>query len=301
MAGIIIQLMGGLGNQMFQYALGRRLSIFHNVPMKLDISYFETQLIRTPLDTPRNYCLGDFKIKGEVASIREVNQYLSSFSGVIKGRSYRLMQRLLPLSFRRYYAQRRIGFDPTVFKLGKELYLSGFWQSWKYFTDIQETIQSDFSLKMDFSLACLKCKQEIIKTNSVGIHFRRGDYVSNPITQKYHGVCSLEYYYQAAALIATKINDPFFYIFSDDPVWVENNFHIEYPHKIVRQLNDIEDFHLLSSCKHFIIANSSFSWWAAWLATNPEKIVISPNKWFVSEPMNMDDLIPKKWYQIKVN
>ena len=133
------------------------------------------------------------------------------------------------------------------------------------------------------------------------MHIRRGDYVSNPTTNKLHGTCSLEYYHNAVDIIAAKVSNPHFFIFSDDHEWARNNFKIDYPLTFVAHNNagkNYEDMRLMSLCKHHIIANSSFSWWGAWLGSNPKKIVCAPRGWFKDKSLNTNDIIPSDWSRI---
>lgn len=143
--------------------------------------------------------------------------------------------------------------------------------------------------------------QNILSVNAVSLHVRRGDYVSNLTINQFHGTCSLEYYNQAIAQIAKKVETPHFFVFSDDPEWVKSNLKIDYSITIVDHNNadkNYEDIRLMSLCKHHIIANSSFSWWGAWLCRNPNKIVIAPLKWFNDKSINTTDLIPDGWIKI---
>ena len=138
-------------------------------------------------------------------------------------------------------------------------------------------------------------------SQSVSLHIRRGDYASNPVTQSFHGTLQMGYYTRAMRHLAERIEDPHLYVFSDDPEWARGNLQSEYPTEFVIH-NDVdrnyEDLRLMSSCKHHIIANSTFSWWAAWLCSNPEKLVFAPRKWFEGSNNDTRDLIPDTWNQI---
>jgi hypothetical protein len=143
-------------------------------------------------------------------------------------------------------------------------------------------------------------KKQIENVESVSIHIRRGDYVSNPVVNQIHGTCPLDYYYKAIDTITRKIENPHFFIFTDDPVWVQENFKIPYTATIVRRddQKDYEDLILMSSCKNHIIANSSFSWWGAWLNPRKDKLVISPAKWYPGADYDTRDLLPGSWITI---
>jgi hypothetical protein len=140
----------------------------------------------------------------------------------------------------------------------------------------------------------------ISSTNSVSIHFRRGDYLTNPSVMDL-GICELEYYYKCVDNLAKIVPDPHFFILSDDPEWVTNNIKINYPKTIIcinLNNNDSEDLRLMSLCKHNIIANSSFSWWGAWLNSNPDKLVFAPKKWFNKTDRTAEKLIPDTWITV---
>jgi hypothetical protein len=139
--------------------------------------------------------------------------------------------------------------------------------------------------------------EQIGRVNAVSLHVRRGDYVKNPKTTATHGLCSLDYYHTAIRYIYETVEQPYFFIFSDDMAWVKEHLKIDAPCQYVdhnQGKESFNDMHLMSLCKHHIIANSSFSWWGAWLNSSPEKIVIAPNKWFANQN-NIKDLLPNDW------
>jgi len=283
---IIVNLKGGLGNQMFQYALGRKLALQNKTTLKLDTSGY-------PKQTLRKYGLPVFNIQENIASNEEVKHLkypLGSISMAWRRFSFKILRRF------------HISWEPATLdrlEKKKDLYLDGFWQSYKYFDDIAEIIRQDFSLKEPLEKVSPELNEKIKGTNSVSIHIRRSDYL-NPKVQQQFGSCSLDYYAQAAKIIASKISDPVFFIFSDDVQWVKENLKLEFTMIAVSdyQLKDFQEMIAMSLCKHNIIANSSFSWWGAWLNGNPDKIVIAPNKWFNDGSLNIDDLIPPAWTKI---
>jgi hypothetical protein len=232
------------------------------------------------------------------AEMRGVEKW---YQGRYKRRLYKAIQLALPLTWRKYYWQRFLGYDPAVLKLGNDVYLDGYWQSWKFFDNIQEVIRSEFTLKETLSKESRILENQIKNMTAVGVHVRRGDYVSNPITSHYHGTCGVDYYRQAVSKITERANSPHFFIFSDDPEWAKNNLSFMDRLTIVKRngdQKDYEDLYLLSLCQYFILANSSFSWWAAWLSSKPHQNVIAPRQWFAAENMNMDDLLLEGWQRI---
>jgi Glycosyl transferase family 11 len=178
--------------------------------------------------------------------------------------------------------------------------LDGYWQSEKYFKSIREDLIKDLQITTLSEEEDLKVIEEINRTNSVSLHVRRADY-TNLDTQNIHGLCDIDYYGRAIEILADKVEKPHFFIFSDDIIWAEENLKINFPINFVGH-NDAdknyEDLRMMSLCKHNIIANSSFSWWGAWLNTNPAKITIAPERWFATTERNFEDVIPDSWIKI---
>lgn len=291
---IIVKLMGGLGNQMFQYAAARRLSHVSRVPLKLDLSWFDTALQG---NTAREYALHPFHVVEDFASPEEVAQITPRF-----GTLAFLVARFAPLRGS-YLKERFYHFDPALLAPRKKACLDGYWQSEKYFSDIREIIRSDFTVKaaadgMNRTLAEQLGDPGI---GSVSLHVRRGDYVSCPSASRVHGSCSPEYYARAVETVASRLGHPHFFIFSDDPGWVRDNFRLKYPCTVVGHNGPEqahEDLRLMALCRHHIIANSSFSWWAAWLCRNPEKLVVAPQRWFAGASYDTSDVVPASWTRI---
>ena len=293
---IITKLCGGLGNQMFQYALGRRISYINHMPLILDISEYSL-----PSAINRTYMLHVFNIEEEFAfsnKIRPVNKparLLRRYTDKVL-KYYR--KHIFKLS---YIQERHFHFDPSVLTLTGRVYLQGYWQSEKYFHDIADIIREDFTFRKEPDEINKRMAEKIKKTNSVCVHVRRGDYFSNSANNKIHGTCSPDYYKRCISIIAEKISEPHFFIFSDEPAWAQENIKPDFSATYVTH-NDLhkgfEDMRLMMHCKHFIIANSSFSWWGVWLSLHPAKIVLAPKKWFNIEEFDCRDLIPEGWIRI---
>jgi hypothetical protein len=286
---IVIYLTGGLGNQLFQYAMARRISYIRKIPLKLDISWFENYKLRS-------YDLKHFNIVEEIATNDEIN-YLKK-----KAQRSSLIYRLKPYYKSSYIVEREyFHFDPNLIKVSKDVYLEGYWQNEKYFKDIEEIIRREFTVKYKLDKQNEIIADLIRNNEAVSLHIRRGDYVSNPITNQVHGVCPLDYYYDSIKLLTKAIKNPHFFIFSDDCEWAKDNLKLDYPITFVTNNNpekSYNDLCLMSLCKHHIIANSSFSWWGAWLSNNQNKIVFSPPKWFNTNEYDTRDLIPELWGKI---
>ena len=182
-------------------------------------------------------------------------------------------------------------------------YFVGYWQSENYFNSIEKIIREHFKFKPTLSEKNLRLKKRIENSNSVSLHIRRGDYVNNASAYKTHGLCSIEYYNRAIDEIKRQVKDPIFFIFSDDPEWVKSTdfgiINFEIIDWNIGNLSYI-DMQMMNCCKHNIIANSSFSWWGAWLNSNSKKIVISPKKWFANDVLNEQakNIVPNSWIKI---
>jgi len=284
--------MGGLGNQMFQYAFGRYLSLKNKTELKFDIAWFPKS------NYNRKYMLNIFNIDEKFANDSEINtlKYKIQLSYIIN-----LLKKIRKdniLFKKSYFNEKSFNYNPYLAETTlNDAYLDGYWQSEKYFIDIKDIIKKDFTIKIKPDKKIIKILNEIKRENSVSIHVRRGDYIIDTHTNAYHGVCPLEYYQKAVRIIKEKIKNPVYYIFSDDPEWVKNKLKLDIKYKTFEGNNDFDDFRLMQNCKHHITANSSFSWWSAWLSEFEHKIVICPSKWFNSS-INTSDLIPGKWIKI---
>jgi Glycosyl transferase family 11 len=278
---IATRLMGGLGNQMFQYAAGRRLAIKRGVELVLDLSYLTNQ---PRGDVPRHFELECFHIVGRRAT--------APLDG---GRVQRLLRLGRSNAFRRL-RERGVQYQPAVVESPDNTLLIGYWQSEKYFKDEEAQIREDFAFAAVLSPEKRAVARAIGK-NAVSVHVRRGDYLSHAAANKFHGVLPLEYYERAAATIIEKTKDAHFFVISDDPAWCRS--HIKLP-GLTTFVGDApgpghEDMQLMSLCRHHIIANSSFSWWGAWLNARDDKIVVAPRRWFTDESRDTRDLVPESW------
>lgn len=294
---IIVRLEGGMGNQMFQYALGRTLSIKYNIPLGLDLSYLLDRTSHPAFRkfVFRNYDLDVFNISAEIISPSKVPLlHRLYFSGKL-----RIYFDIFRKKFFRFRGiEKSFHFDPKIFSKGPNIYLHGNWQSPKYFESIKDLIHKEFTLKKPLPKEIKKLRAEISRNSSLCINVRRADFVDN----SFHGTIGKEYYNQAIDIV-TKLNfiDKI-YIFSDDLKWCRENLQFNLPTIFVDHQYAGEKFEnyliLMSACKNFIIPNSTFAWWAAWLSSKRDKIIVAPKKWFLDEKINTNDLIPKEWIRI---
>ena len=294
---VITKLTGGLGNQLFQYASSRALALYQNTELILDISSFYQEEL-PELEVPRAFEISHFRGIVEKTITQkdyETNEQYKKFTSSV-------IEKLLPRHKRKIYKEPHFHYDKNFFQSRKDVLLKGVWQSEKYFSKYQSELREILQLKEDTIINVKSKGEELHKENSVSIHVRRGDYLRLPIILEWHGVLDVEHYNNAIELLQSKANKPLkLYYFSDDPQWVEENLCTIWPGEVISknsQNTGLEDFFLMSQCKHNIIANSSFSWWAAWLNNNPEKIVIAPKKWFGNAPNDTKDLIPESWIKI---
>lgn len=180
----------------------------------------------------------------------------------------------------------------------KDAYLIGFWQSEKYFSNMEQILRKEFRFSKQPSGLNAEIADKICQNNAVFLHIRRGDYVSHPDVAKFNGTCDQAYYERALSIVADKVSEPILYVFSDEPEWVRQNMHFPFPSTIIDHNGPDdahEDLRLMSLCRHAIIANSTFSWWGAWLIDSEDKVVVAPRKWFADPNIDTSDVIPDRW------
>ena len=286
---VVVGLSGGLGNQMFQYAAGRALSLKLNVPLKLDLSWFLGS-------KDRAYTLNAFAIKGSLTTpFPLLPRLLRRFEARLS-RRWGTARMGVPI-----LREPHFHFDSKFEFIEKPVYLEGYWQSPNYFNHYASIINDDFSPISSIPEHCKPLLQKINALESICVHVRRGDYVANPTAAKVHGICPIEYYQRAISILTKDMTNPHCFIFSDDPDWVRNSLYLTVPSTVVNVNSALDanwDLYLMRACTHFVIANSSLSWWGAWLGQAPEKRVIAPKRWFMDPSINTLDLIPKEWERI---
>ena len=292
---IITKLIGGLGNQMFQYATARRLAEKHSTILKLDVTGFEQYKLH-------RYSLHCFQCWEYLAANSEIEHtiYQQGLLNKLRRKASLTLKLQVPKS-NNWIIEKQFNFDSQILEAPNNVLLDGYWQSEKYFVDIKDTLQREFVVKYLQDPQSAKFADRIQNTESVSLHVRRTDYVQNIVTNQIHGTCDRNYYDRAVRYVGERVINPHFFIFSDEPQWAETNLKLDFPVTIV-DCNDAsrnyEDLRLMTMCKHNIIANSSFSWWGAWLNPNPNKLVIAPQKWFNDETRNTQDVIPDRWIKL---
>lgn len=291
---ILVKLQGGLGNQMFQYACGKMLATKYGVSLTLDLEFL---LDRTPRENfvYRNYDLDIFTIKPPIISVEEKKKIFQ--------KPLNFIQRFTKNKYNTF-VEKQFNFDEAVMNIGPYTYLDGYFQSEKYFIHIKDEIKKVFTFKQGFSELEKNLYQEIKSKNAICVNFRRADYVDIQASVDMHGVVDMEYYHKAINQLVSNVDEPTFYVFSDDITWCQENFSIDYPCTFVDYRYKGEKFasyfQLMIACKHFIIPNSTFAWWAAWLSETPDTIIITPRKWFANDAMQAQatDIIPERWIKM---
>ena len=292
---IISSISGGLGNQMFQYAFGRALSLAKDTVFTIWADDHCDYSLHNGFELDRM-----FNLSGNKANESDFQRVLGWRSGG------RIRQALVRRRFA-WLRGSRIVVEPLdhygnhVPDFPEDCYVVGYWQSEKYFKDFQDVIREDFIFRTRMSIQNRAVKEKMASCDAISLHVRRGDYISNQKTFDKHGICSMGYYVNAVEFIANRCEMPELFIFSDDMAWVKENLKFEIPCHFIDHncaSESFNDMRLMSFCQHHIIANSSFSWWGAWLNASAEKLVVAPDRWFNSNQLDTRDLIPNDWIKL---
>jgi hypothetical protein len=298
MAMVIIRMTGGLGNQMFQYAAGRAASLQNDSSLVLDTYFYGIKEGKVAHE--KELALNVFPEieKQKLTSINNqisIDIHAAGHSRI--QRAYNRIRRYIGLqpTYKKFEEQQLLTYEPAFHKQkANTLYLAGDWQNELYFNSYREIIRKDFTFP---TLALNSINGQLLSTitthNAVSIHVRRGDYISSAT----HMPTSEDYYKQAVAFILNKVSNPVFFVFSDDIEWCKKNLNLPNSYFISHNTggDSYIDMQLMSNCKHNIIANSSFSWWGAWLNNKPEKIIIAPKIWLKKLNVESSNVIPSSW------
>lgn len=292
---IIAQLQGGLGNQLFQYATARAMALQKQASLLLDQSWYKHIYENV---TPRELHLSDLNIKGALIS------YQAPFPRPKKVR--RIAQIFWPLNPYIFLEQNPYHFDSRLSKAPsfkqQNLYLMGYWQSYKYFEAIKPLLQKEISPKKPLDSHYQKYLDQIQSSQSAMVHVRRGDYVNSEVAAKVHGFIGLDYYIRGMEILLMKNPEAQFFVFSDDPQWTKENLPYQEKCVFIESLPShdavIQELELMTHCQDHLIANSSLSWWAAWLGKKSDGMVICPIKWMNDADQDFNDLLPTEWRRI---
>lgn len=281
--------MGGLGNQMFQYSLGLAIAKRKNSKFILDTSYL---LNRTPR---KNFVFRDFDL--DIFKLDNV-----FYTGTIdRGSSLsgKIINYILPKFLKTFYKEKGFEYNSDIELLQcNNVYLDGYWQSPKYFNEFENEIRSSFAFNVHFEDKINLLRNKILSCEAICLNVRRGDFVDND----FHGTMGLDYYLKSLDVLNSKIDAELkIFVFSDDIEWCLDNLKFDYVTEFIghsyKGIKFSSYLYLMQACKYFIIPNSSFAWWAAFLSDYSNKIVIAPNNWFNND-LNTSDLIPDSWIRI---
>ena len=287
MTRVIARLHGGLGNQLFQYAVGRAVALRTGSELLLDARELAD-------GTKGRYHLGHFSIQARLAAENELPPAKSRPLAYAWWRKFGRSPR--------FVREQGLAYNERIETIDADCYLHGYFQSQRYFADIAQTLWSDLTFKEAISGENARMAERIQMRPSVSMHIRRGDYVINAKAQAAHGSTDLAYFERALEEVRSRSGqDPVIYLFSDEPDWVRENMKLD-AEMVGVDINDgstgHEDLRLMSLCDHNIIANSTFSWWGAWLNPSHDKIVVAPAQWFADPKLSNPDITPPGWLRI---
>ncbi len=278
---ILVRLRGGLGNQFFQYATARALALRRSTAVRLDCSYYE-------IKKKRHYELDQFHVEASVCSPLELTLR-------------RVAGRISPRLSATVWRERGQGFAPELLTLSKPLTLEGYFQTERYFADQRETLVRDLSPRYPLSAGHEALARELAGESSVCVHVRRGDYASSASNRAQFGALTPAFYATAAQRLRDEVSRPRFFVFSDDEVWTSRHVlpalggsaQIAAP-----GASHLDHLALMRRCRHFLLGNSTFSWWAAWLAETPASRIVAPWPWWKREEQAPADIVPERWIRV---
>lgn len=273
---------------MFQYAFGRMLALRNNVPLKLDLTLFKTYEFHL-------YTMDHLNITAKAASEEEVAAFARYRPK--PGRFGRRIWNPLFADEKKYVQEPRFTFSPEMMVVQSPCLVDGYWQSEKYFLEIEDIVRKEFTLRDPLSPYSLTIAEKITAAkHPVMLHVRRGDFAHHPQSMKVHGTVSPEYYSAAMNIIREKVSEPTYFVFSDEPEWARENIKTGFPTEFIGQGPDknFEDLALMQLCEHYILANSTFGWWGSWLSKSYKTgITIAPTTWSIK--LDTKDLLPAHW------
>ncbi len=298
---VFVKLMGGLGNQMFQYAAGLALARRTGASLRLDTSLLANGSGETR-GGRRTFELHRFRISAKVASPTELAEATGRPAAGWRGRVLGLRRRAgLASAQPPVLRERHFHFDPLFLDAPGHVCLVGYWQSARYFEAVRNVLPREFEVKSGLAGKNREVADLIRSVPSVSVHVRRGDYLSRESTYLVHGVCERAYYEECFREMERRVPGAAFFVFSDDVAWVRDHLGLPARTTVIDHNPPEmahEDMRLMSMCRHNIIANSSFSWWGAWLNANPGKVVLAPRRWFLDPSFDTSDLLPEGWIRV---
>lgn len=290
----IAELTGGLGNQLFQYAAARALSLRERRALS-----FAWHLHRG--DTQRRYMLDAFQLGANVQRdlLKPYELWSLGLRSPLTNRKAGKLWRALR-DRTSHLKEESFAYSPIA-SYTRGVVLEGYFQSYRYFEDAQAHIRDELRLVQSPAGRNAELLDAMAKQNPVCVHVRRGDYANNAATNAFHGLLGLAYYEAAFNTLGSALSGATFYVFSDDPAWAQQ--HLPTPGSTIFVAHNSvdepwEDLRLMAACNHFVIANSSLSWWGAWLSAYPHKQVVAPLRWFAGQTTDTRDLCPPDWTRL---
>lgn len=294
---VTTDLVGGLGNQLFQYAVARTIALKTGAVVTLNLEWFDAVQFDKK-NTVRRYALSPFDLPVELK--RPWPGRLRIVYWLRSARS--LLRRVLSfVGMSKIIRERKFSFDSNILRAEPPVRLIGYWQSWKYFDDVATVLRKEIGTPRRLSQESAAMMSRIVNSDAICVHIRRGDYISNPVANQAHGTCSLAYYQHGLDYVSASLERPHVFVFTDDVAWSCENFSTHLPLTVV-DINPPERAHedlwLMAACRHFVIANSSLSWWGAWLSLSAGKKVVCPDRWFNNVDHDTSDLLPPDWVRM---
>lgn len=283
----IVKVTGGLGNQLFQYSFGQ----FLHKNTGMEVFYYFDTVNNSRSFTNRDNELSKFNLDFAIADQEACSKY--KIKNGLLGRFKRKITQLLPFISDTYVVQQGPHDYPSKFQ---DAYYDGYWQIYEYPETIKEKLQTHLQLSAEQLIKFKELINHFESENSVAIHIRRGDYITIPANAKIFNVCDKKYYDDAIAIVNSRVDDAKYYIFTQDMDWAKKNF-VGTDFVFVEGNSAIEDMLLMAKCKHNIIANSTFSWWSAFLNKNPKKLIIAPKNWYRNN-FKTQNFINPRWIMI---
>jgi hypothetical protein len=287
---LVVNLLGGLGNQLFQYSCAWALAQEQGRELVLDAGSFDQYKLRP-------FLLDRLKIKARCASAAELDAW-----GLQAGRFARIRRRIFGTSIASV-REPAYTWGPLHLPEGQDAWLNGYWQTERYFAEHKAVLKAQFAVKAAASGLNAKLLKSIraAGTRACAIHVRRGDYVSSMLAARTHGSIGPAYYSAAVARLRSQVKGAKLFVFSDDPAWARANMPFA-AQALFIDANGPEapeqDLRLMSACRHFVLANSTFSWWGAWLGETPRSLVQAPLRWFKTPKLDPRDLLPERWERV---
>lgn len=283
---IVIKIMGGLASQLHKYAIAKNLALKFNTELKVDLSWFDSI---SKLDTHRTYKLDFFNVTVEEASLQEIKMFKPAEIIYKIAKKINVFFKKDLIYFKTYYDKSRMPVEDYN-NLPNNIYLEGEWIGHQYFSNIDDLLRDEFTLKEQYRGRVANFIDKHFKKNTtlISLHVRRGDFIHHPEASKLHCTCSSDYYQQAIEYLTNSLKDFHVLVFSDDLQWVKDNLSFLMHSRCIyiEDFEDYEEFYLMTQCHHHIIANSGFSWLSSWLNSDKNKIVISPKNWVYDNDLN---------------